>query len=173
MKKIISVALSLVLLCSLLVSCNRSGDAPDGMKLASGEKADYYLYIPEDWVIDLQTGATTAHVSSTDLSNVTASSWTLEYSDDTVDTWHERELEGLNAGFDDYKEESVRETTLDGAYAKEYVFTAKLGGKDRKYRQIAAIKGTSVYAITYSTTPELYDEHNDEADDIFAQFRFR
>lgn len=173
MKKIFSLILALGLLGTVLVSCKKAGDAPDGMMLASGNSANYFLYIPDDWTVDLQTGATTAHVSSSDRSNISASSWTLEYTDDTIDTWHERQLEALNAGFTDYAEESVTETTLDGVYAKEYVFTAKLGGEDRKYRQIAAVKAGCVFVITYSTTPELYDEHNGDVDDVFAAFKFR
>lgn len=173
MKRIISLLTALVLLCTILASCGRSSDAPDGMILASGDAADYFFYIPDDWTVDLQTGATTAHVSSTDRSNVGAYTWTLEYTDDTVDTWHTRQLEDLNAGFTDYAEESVRETTLDGVYAKEYVFTAKLGDEARKYRQVAAVKSGSVYVITYSTSPELFDEHNSDVDDIIEEFRFR
>ncbi len=173
MKKIITLTLALALLCASLASCGDSDEAPDGMLLASGDAADYYMYIPEDWTVDLQTGATTAHVSSADRSNVGAYTWTLEYTDDTVDTWHERQLEDLTAGFSDYNEESVTETELDGVFAKEYVFTATLGGEARKYRQTAAVKGGHVYVITYSTTPELFDEHSDEAYRIVEEFRFR
>ena len=173
MKRSLSLVIALIFVCTALFSCKKNDNVPDGMMLASGEAANYYLYVPDDWTIDLQTGATTAHVSSADLSNITASSWTLEHTDDTVDTWHESQLDALNAGFTDYAEESIRETTLDGVYAKEYVFTAKLGGEARKYRQIAAVKSGSVYVITYSTSPELYDTHNGDVDDVFAEFRFK
>lgn len=173
MKKILSCAVALVLLCASLSSCGKNDGVPDGMILASGDAADYYMYIPEDWTVDLQTGATTAHVSSSDRSNVGACSWLLEYTDDTVDTWHERQLEDLTAGFSDYNEESVTETEIDGVYAKEYVFTARLANEERKYRQTAAVKGGSVYVITYSTTPELFEEHSGEAYKIVEEFCFR
>lgn len=171
MKRIISIIALLAVLCTVLVSCKKEGDTPDGMILASGEGAKYYLYIPEDWTVDLQTAVTTAHVS--DLSSVSASTWTLQNPADTVDTWHESQLESLNAGFTDYAEVSVSDSILDGVYAKEYVFTAKHGGEDRKYRQVAAVKSGCVYVITYSTTPELFDEHNGDVDDILAEFRFK
>lgn len=174
MKKLLTLAICAILLCATLASCGKSDDGvPDGMMLASGDAANYYMYIPEDWTVDLQTGATTAHVSSSDRSNVGAYSWTLEYSDDTVDTWYERQLEDLKAGFGDYKEESVSDTVIDGVNAKEYVFTATLGGEARMYRQTAAVKSGYVYVITYSTTPELFEEHSSDAYRIVEEFRFK
>lgn len=172
MKKLLTTALCLII-CINLASCGKSDDVPDGMQLASGDAANYYLYIPEDWTVDLQTGATTAHVSSSDRSNVGAYSWALEYTDDTVETWYERQLEDMSAAFEDYAEQSVTDTVMDGANAKEYVFTAKLGGEERIYRQTAAVKGGTVYVITYSTTPDLYEEHSDDAYRIVEEFRFK
>ena len=175
MKRFISAIVVLLLICTALTACKKAGDAPEGMMLASHEdKANYFFYVPDDWIIDLQTGATTVHVSSKDLSSVSVTTWLLEHTDDTVDTWYENQREGLNAGFTDFTEESVRETTVDGVYAKEYTYTAKLGGgEERKYRQVAAIKSGTVYVISYSTTPELFDEHNSDVDDIIEEFRFR
>jgi len=173
MKKLLSLIFALLLTCTVLSSCKKNTDVPEGMILASGESADYYLYIPDDWTVDLQTGATTAHVSSNDRSNVGAYSWMLEHTDDTVDTWHSQQLTDLEAGFANYTEESVRELTLDGVYAKEYVFTANLGAEARKYRQVAAVKEGYVYVVTYSSSPEFFDEHNSDFDDIIDQFRFR
>lgn len=174
MKRIIALFTALLLITVALTSCKKAGDAPDGMKLASHEdKANYFLYVPDDWTIDLQTGATTVHVSSQDLSSVSVTTWLLEHTDDTVDTWYESQRDVLNMGFTDFAEESVRETTVDGVYAKEYTYTAKLGGNERKYRQVAAVKSGTVYVISYSTTPELFDEHSSDFDDILTEFRFK
>ena len=56
MKRISVVALILAAALSLFafVSCGEKEEvkAPDGMKLASGEDVDYYMYVPETWRVD-------------------------------------------------------------------------------------------------------------------------
>ena len=170
MKRFTALAVMLVMLCTVLVSCKKDTTVPDGMKLASGDAASYYLYIPEDWVVDLATAATTAHVSQTDRSNISVSAWSLENADDTVDVWYDTAVEELKVSHTDFEEVSVTENTLSGVYAKDYVFTAKLGGEARQYRQVAAVRSGVVYVLTYSTTPELFEEYLDEVDSIIAEF---
>ena len=170
MKRLTAIAIVLVMLCTLLVSCKKDTTVPDGMKLASGDSATYYLYIPEDWVVDLSTAATSAHVSNSDKSNISVMAWSLPNTDDTVDTWHEAAVEEYKITFTDYEEVSATEATVSGVFAKDYVYTAKLGGEERQYRQVAAVKSGIVYVITYSTTPELFDDYLDEVDSIISEF---
>ena len=75
MKKIVSLILLFTMLLSLasLTACGNDTptNAPDGMKLASDpEIVDYFLYVPEDWVVTSQTGMTMAQTSLNDDSNV-------------------------------------------------------------------------------------------------------
>ena len=55
-----------------LAACKNSEDTwqPAGMKLASSEDADYRLWIPESWTVDMSTGIKSAYVSSADLYNI-------------------------------------------------------------------------------------------------------
>ena len=83
MKKIISILLVVMMLAAMLVSCT-GGDlnsiAPEGMQLASTDGNAYYLYIPDNWVVQRSAtgcgGAVSDTVESgdtvirTDMSNV-------------------------------------------------------------------------------------------------------
>ena len=174
MKKLISAAAILIAALSI-VSCSNSTDdsnIPEGMIRASGEAASYILYIPDDWQVDLQTGVTTAHVSSDDPSNISAAAWELEHTDDTIDTWWEVNLAELENAFTDYTEIYSGDTELGGIPAKEYIYTAKLGGAEYKYMQVAAVRSGSVYVITYTALPEVFDSHTDEVSEILDAFRF-
>ena len=48
MKRIIALALALVMCLAVFCSCSKKDpSAPSGMKLASGDNVDYYMYVPE------------------------------------------------------------------------------------------------------------------------------
>ena len=171
MKRLTALTVVLLMLCTLLTSCKKDTTVPDGMKLAStNEAATYCLYVPKDWVVDITTAATSAHVSESDKSNVSVMAWSLPNTDDTVDDWYEIASEELSVSFTDFEEISATETTMGGVYAKDITYTAKLGGEARKYRQVGAVKSGVVYVLTYSTTPDLFDKYLDDVDDIIAEF---
>ena len=62
------------ILCTLLASvfvflcaCTQTQtDTPSGMKLASVDAADYYMYVPSSWTVADQDGITSACVSIAD-----------------------------------------------------------------------------------------------------------
>ena len=174
MKKLLCAAVAALTMLSL-ASCSRTSDdstVPEGMVRASGDAATYTLYVPDDWQIDLQTGVTTAHVSTGDPSNISAAAWDLEHTDDTVDTWWDVNRSELESAFTDYTEISGRDTRLGGETAKEYVYTARLADVEYKYMQTAAVHGGSVYVITYTALPDVFDSHTDDVERIIAEFRF-
>lgn len=176
MKKILKLTAVIVAILSALalVSCSSDGDdaSPDGMKRASSDTAPYVLYIPEDWITDMQTGMTSAHVSSSDSSNVSVTAWELEHTDDTVDTWWDVNIAELCSVFTDYTEVSSVETVLCGESAKQYVYTARLADTEYKYMQTAAVRDGSVYVITYTALPDVYDSHLDDVAKILSAFVF-
>ena len=55
-----------------LSGCDKedSGWYPAGMKLASNDRSEYRLYVPESWMVDMSTGMTSAIVGGSDRSNV-------------------------------------------------------------------------------------------------------
>lgn len=79
MVKKLSIVLFLIITASLLFSC-ASADSfvPSGFKKISSDNADYILYVPESWIADLQSGATSAYVSQNDRSNISFMAFELD-----------------------------------------------------------------------------------------------
>lgn len=175
MKKLICVLLSACLLLAVLVSCGKTGDVdvPYGMQLASDPTVvDYYLFVPSDWTVELATGATSAYYSTDDPSSITVSAYGLSKDvSDAQSYWAFFEKQfGDIFGAPEAVEES--NLLLDGKEAMQYVFTAKLGETEYKFRQIVCTRNGMAYILTYASTAANFDRHADEVQETVAQFKF-
>lgn len=175
MKLKIAFAIILVL-STILCSCAKDDGVPAGMKLFSGENVDYTVYLPEDWTVDMSTGTLSAYVSSVDSSSVTITAQVLETSKMTmsVDEYWESYKADFESTFDDmeYEGEVPVTTTLDGVPANKYVYTATVTGIKCKFMQLVCINAGKVYVITYTSTPDKYDNNIEGVDSIISNFSF-
>lgn len=165
MKKIFTSLILALIVASLaltLVSCGGDNEAPAGMKTASGEAADYVLYVPDDWTVDLATKATGAYYSAKDPSNISVTAWELENSDSTVEDWWAIERADIDLVFTNVEIVSESNTTIDGIAAKKIEYTASLGENNYKIMQVAAVKKAVVYVFTYTSVVDSYDSHLDD-----------
>lgn len=177
----------------LLVSCSGSADgAPEGMKLISGEDADYLFYVPSGsyWIGDVKTGATTAYYSNTDTSNVSVMDFTVNATDYTAEDWWNSFQADFKNTYRDFTVVSSESAVLDGVDALRTVFTGKMTvgvdpstGEDvereYKFMQISAIKkGTlsapKAYVFTYTSLNdgETYEAHIDDVEKMVENFKF-
>lgn len=80
MKKIISLVLVLIFCLGLLASCGGGVDdfVPSGFKQIAADEADYRLYVPDNWTVDMSTGITSAFVSEKDRSNISFMGFALD-----------------------------------------------------------------------------------------------
>lgn len=170
MKK--SIALCLVAAALMLTGCNSDNEAPTGYKTASGEAADYTFFVPEEWTVDLSTGATSAYCSTEDPSSVSVMAWELPHTDTTLDEWWEMNLEDISLVFQNVAVEEPENVTMDGVYGKKYTYTADLGEFSYKIQQTAAIKGGSVYLVTYTSLTDTFDTHLEEVGNMLSFFTF-
>ncbi len=161
---------ALALLLPVLSSCSKGGEfaPPAGYTAASDEKADFHFYVPDKWTVDYSTAAAGAYFSAADPSSVSVMAWELPHTDTTLDEWWTLNREEIEQVFDNFELESEENTTIDGLYAKKYVYTASLGGFDYRFLQAAAIKGTSVYLFTYASTAENYEAHLDDVNSMLG-----
>ena len=172
---LLKIALVIVLLmfAAALVSCGNSNDPyapPTGMISATDEKADFCLYVPDEWQIDYSTAAAGAYFSASDPSSVSVMAWDLEYTDTTIDDWWATNVDEVNVVFDNFTLESEENITLSEVYGKKYTYTASLGNFNYKIMQAACIKGSSVYLFTYTSIPENYDLHTEEVAQMLQHF---
>ena len=155
MKHILTLILALSVL--FLTGCDRDANAPTGYKTASGEAADYYFFVPDDWTVDMATGATSAYCSAEDPSSVSVMAWELPNTDTTLDQWWEMNLEDITMVFQNVTVEEPENVTVGGVHGQKYVYTADLGDFSYKIMQTAAIRSGSVYLITYTSLADTFD----------------
>ena len=170
MFRLAAAVLTLLALALPLASCSKGGEfaPPAGYQAAADEKADFHFYVPDKWTVDYSTAAAGAYYSASDPSSVSVMAWELPHTDTTLDEWWALNREEIEQVFDDFNLESEENMTVDGLYAKKYVYTASLGGYAYRYQQVAAIKGTSVYLFTYASTEENYETHLDEVNEMLG-----
>ena len=171
MKKLLSRLLCLTVIAAAvlsLVSCNGKDEfaPPSGMVTASDEKADFYLYVPDEWTVDYSTAAAGAYFSPADPSSVSVMAWELEHTDTTLDDWWKMNQDEISLVFQNVELVSEENTTVNELYAKKYVYQASLGEFSYQIMQVACIKNTNVYLFTYTSTPENYDAHLDDVEQI-------
>ena len=169
--KITAITLLTLILAVSFVSCRRGADVPDGMKLASNEKADFTLYVPESWTVDMAEAAVSAYCSKSDPSSVSVMAWELEHTDTSLDDWWELNISEIRNVFSNVEVINEEDTVVDGLFAKKYTYTASLGDYDYTIMQTACIKKTTVYLFTYESIPENFDAHLGEADDMLANMK--
>ena len=156
-------------------------DIPQGMKLASGENVDYYMFVPESWNVDRSDLYTNAVFSSGDpssLDHTSISTTVYAVSNDIqcVDDWWNKEdgfLAELSLVYTDISEISEAEATLGGVDGIEYSFTAKLGGVEYCFVITAVWSDFYIYFVTYTSMPQYTDEHADDRAQVIESFTFK
>lgn len=188
MKKILSTVFAVIIFAVSafsFASCGEDGDpsVPAGMKLASTESSGCKLYVPENWICDVASGATTAYYSTTDASNVSVMTFSAEYSDYTVENWWEEFKKDFEKVYSDFEIISSDNTTLDGNAAMKFVYKGTLEEKTYQFMQVvtvrtAAFSAPQVTIFTYTSRPaddvmeDLYSKHLDDVQKMLDNFKF-
>lgn len=189
MKKLLATVLILTALFT--ASCTKTElDSPIGMKLASAEVADYYLYVPDSWVIAQQTGMTSAYASVSDSTNVSCACYTVKnpdiYAIDTSDdssmsedvlyalnfwTGYRSELTAALPGYTEIGTPS--QVKLDGRDAVVYTYTATLSSVNYKFSCVVCIINYKAYLLTFTSTAEAYANHSESFTEMINHFKFQ
>ena len=170
----ISLVIVLLLCAAALASCGANTNdpyaPPTGMISATDEKADFCLFVPDEWQIDYSTAAAGAYYSASDPSSVSVMAWDLDYTDTTLDDWWATNVDEITVVFDNFNLESEENITMSEVYGKKYTYTATLGNFNYKIMQAACLKGSTVYLFTYTSVPENYDLHTEEVAEMLQFF---
>ena len=191
MKKI-ALLLIAAAVFSVLASCARTElETPANMKLASVEATDYYMYVPNDWIIASQDGITAAYVSVLDTSNVSCARYALtnEAVFETSAEDEKAEISYAKNYWTDYVAQlgtvlpgftmlsGPQNALLDGHAAIRCSYSASLSGKTYKYDMVICmiVKSTSAYAylLTFTAEEAAYDTDVSFFDKIISEFRFQ
>ena len=171
-KRIFAAALAAALMLCL-AACNKDPEAPDGMTRASGEEAEYALFVPDDWVLDRSDGVVAAYKSASDPTSVSVMAWSMPYADSTLDDWWKSYQTEFALVFEDFTLESSATTLLDGEAGVLYAYTGTLGGTTYRYTQLAALHHAAVYLMTVTERADAEVDHAEEIAQIRDAFRWK
>ena len=191
-KKIISVILLFASVFMLLCSCTQTKtDTPSGMKLASVEAADYYMYVPNSWIVADQDGVTSAYVSIADKSNVTCARYQIknEAVFDIPADRDENKADGviyaenywlgyvseLETHLPGYRLISgPTATLLNGSPAVRVRYIASVSGTDYNFDMVICVKERMfAYLLTYTAESSKYDTNVASFEKIISEFVFQ
>ena len=174
MKRIIALILALIACLAVFCSCAKEEpDAPSGMKLASGDNVDYYMYVPEAWRVDKSDLYTSANFSSGDPTSISATAYAISSDIPTLDDWWKGFEEEMGTVYEEVSKVEKSDAKLGGVKGKEYSFTAKLGENTYNFIITAVIKDYYVYYVTYTSVPEYNENHLEERTQIVEAFEFK
>ena len=144
---------------------------PEGMMLISDvSTVDYKLFVPTSWIIDMQSGYTSAYKSegkeSVGVSYTIPSARTLDEYVSNLENQY-RVIYSQFSGM--VKSEDIM---LGGVQSAVYTYTATYAGKEIKCKQVFAIVGSYVYTLTYTAGAQDYDQSLAEVDKIISEFKF-
>lgn len=179
-RSIVFVLIAIMLLMSLASCSKKDSTVPDGMSAAENEAVNFNFYYPELWQVSRNDGVVSVYASPTDSSSVSVIRDPLSVYVTSVDEYLELDeknyFDRMRETFSDFTMVSDgEETTLGGAAAKQYVFTASVAGTVYKFRQVIAVRPGDeyVYVLTYTSTPELFDSHTDDVNSMIKEFSFK
>ncbi len=172
MKKI-AIILAVIILALPLTACGEGSDVavPNGMQLCTNDVINYNLFVPEEWTPSISTGAVGAYCSNEDPTNVSVMAWNVD-STMTLDAWWESYKTDFDLVFDEMNMISDENATFGEVAAKRYTYTAKLGEHEYYYVQVACIHWSMVYVFTFTSTPENYETHSEDLEEMIEHFEF-
>ena len=177
-----------------------NGDTPDGMRLASDPVlCSYRLYLPKDWVFDVQTNLTSGYVES-DKSSI--SMYGVIYEEKTYAEYFEnvkKELKSVYGadyvltetlgdlyGDDCPKEDQSKRLRLQdllgdgvtemGGDSSPYVYLIEgktPSGQPVRVLRITVVKGYYAFTLQYTAKSDCFAAHTDELAAVVSAFRFK
>lgn len=149
---------------------DRTDGAPESMKIASSDKLEYVLYVPQNWIVNSAT-VSGAYFSETDRSNVSVVSY---YGDEMTVTeyWEKCEAE-YKAQFTGYTALDYYESKLGSKKTYVHIFEASIGGENYKFLQAISAYGEMMYTFTYTAKADAFESHFEDVEVMMEQFRFR
>ncbi|MBE6685351.1 MAG: DUF1795 domain-containing protein [Ruminococcaceae bacterium] len=147
--------------------------APEGMKLISTDELAYRFFVPTGWIVNDRAEYSAAYASDTDSSNVSVQMYMTKDESKTVEEYFaECEARYKNI-FESYELLSTEDIKMDGVPAKQYTYTAVIGGVEYKQLQAIVVKGAVFYTVTYTALPEKFDTHLSDVAKMIENFDVR
>ena len=163
--------LAALIAVTALASCGKKVEHA-GYKLAAGEADDFDFYVPQSWTVSMTEGTVAAYCSAADPSSISLMPGELEHADSTPDDWWATYESEFSAVYDDYNLIETKDDSLGGTAAKTYVFSGKLLDTEYHFEITAAVRSGRIYMLTFTSTPDNYENHADTLADVTEFVKF-
>lgn len=152
--------------------CVTDKKTPADMKIASSDKLEYRLYVPQTWVCNSQSERAEAYYPESGKPNVTVTSYSPDRSM-TAKEYFEKCEERYETAFGWYTFISSEERTVAGKNAQIYTYSVSASGEKLRIMQAVLVYNDMVYSITYTALDSSFDSHMDDISAILDAFIFR
>ncbi len=189
--RLLALLLCLSLLCTLF-ACTGEEDAekaPDGMQNATAEGADYRLYIPTHWSLNLDYGISGGYYSLGTQSNISVEAYPIteetemalseaeaESAAERATWYYENTIAPLVAsvatGGVERGEEDSKSLLLDGVNAIGFHAKATVADALIHFVHVVGERKNTFYVISYSVEEALYENLKEDYRSICAEFVF-
>ena len=174
--RIAALCLLTVLALSAVSCSGNKVDVPDGMQLCSDDSLEYCFFVPAGWIVNDQSGTTSAYREIDANNNPVASVTMTTYSPierlDLEGYWDLCE-ESYKSEFKNYSFVSEDDATVAELNAKTYVYTADFSGVTYKFNQTVFIERSRFYIITYTAQSDAYETYLSDLAAMKAEVYFR
>jgi len=140
----------------------------------------YTLFLPEGWEATVSTGMISARHVEDNAATVTVIRGPLGGQTQINSVWTDNFWDEFTSTFEDYEVIYATEPTETGAPGKRIegfpafktIYTATVAGVASQFLQVLVLRGGSMYLVTYTNTPENFDDHLDDIDLMIEHFTF-
>ena len=147
-------------------------NAPDGMKIASGNEVAYLFYVPSSWSIT-ETGNVYG-ATAPDGSFVSVVPYLPSGEGISVKGYFEKSEElMLTTSGGHYQRISETEITIGGGKALQYEYEFTVGGVTYRYLQVVVGYKTMIYNLTYTALPQNFETNRADVEAMIGAFTFR
>ncbi len=147
-------------------------NAPEGMKIASGDEVDYMLFVPSAWSVTEVGNVYGA--TAPDGSYISVVPYLPTGDGISVKGYFEKSEELMTStSGGGYRRISEAEITIGGGKALQYEYEYIVGGVTYRYLQVIVGYKTMIYNLTYTSLPQNFDTNRADVDAIIAAFTFR
>jgi hypothetical protein len=147
-------------------------NAPNGMKIASGDEVEYKLYVPTAWAVTEVGNVYGA--TAPDGSYISVVPYLPSGEGISVKGYFEKSeelMQSTSGGH--YTRLSETEITIGGGKALQYEYEYTVGGVTYRYLQVVVGYKSTIYNLTYTSLPQNFDTNRADVDAIIAAFTFR